>query len=748
MWLKWLPWKLAISRLAKAHGFLDPLPLLAHLRAFAQPSEVAEPIELLRAGVVMHARGLINSRVLQHNLDWVWPFWVESQFNPASDAFIPRAFSLTHINLTNRNWTAAGYPDIDALPLVDPRGLLTPHYDGWSLDAWIVPAEGSPLFPSRALDCECRQELDFADGLAVTTRISRDGLALENSVHVDEEGQCVQQLCANSAAPANLVVTLRPCNPEGIAFIHSVSLDATRTGWCTDGNLRVHFSEPPHTHHVSDYRRGDVAIHLKDLTDEQKGTCDVGMVTAAALFTIPPGQPLRLKVTVPLVAKKPAKAATGGWHEALQGATRLRVPEARLQFLWDAALRTLVLCSPDDAVPGTYTYKRFWFRDAAFMIYALLQAGLPERAERAVANFFPRQNRSGYFHSQDGEWDSNGEALWTMAQLCHFKGCPPPGQWTDAIRKGAQWITDKRVRNAAGSAHQGLLPAGFSAEHLGANDYYYWDDFWGVAGLDAAAWMMDQLHLRDDAAGMEAQAAGFREAIQRSLNLAYGRLGQRTMPAAPSRRMDAGAIGSIVAGYPLQLEAPDSPELLATVAFLLENCAFHGAFFQDMVHSGVNPYLTLHLAQVLMRAGDARHASLRDAVAALASPTGQWPEAVHPRTGGGCMGDGQHGWAAAEWISIMRHSFVREEGNTLVLGSGMDAGWLRQPEPFGIRNAPTHFGRVDLWFTPAANGWSVQWKGNWHRPPEAITLAIPGRARQALEQAEGVLELAPAGPRP
>jgi len=32
---------------------------------------VAEPIELLRAGVVFHARGLINARVIQHNLDWV-----------------------------------------------------------------------------------------------------------------------------------------------------------------------------------------------------------------------------------------------------------------------------------------------------------------------------------------------------------------------------------------------------------------------------------------------------------------------------------------------------------------------------------------------------------------------------------------------------------------------------------------------------------------------------------------------------
>ena len=47
------------------------------LRSFAQPSEVAEPIELLRAGALFHARGLVNTKAIQHNLDLVWPYWVE-----------------------------------------------------------------------------------------------------------------------------------------------------------------------------------------------------------------------------------------------------------------------------------------------------------------------------------------------------------------------------------------------------------------------------------------------------------------------------------------------------------------------------------------------------------------------------------------------------------------------------------------------------------------------------------------------
>lgn len=146
----WLPWKFLVRRAARKHGFLDPLAFMARLRQFAQPSEVSEPIELLRAGALFHARGLLNTRVIQHNLDWVWPYWIEQQFDPHSDAFLPRAFSMTHVNLTHRNWTAVGRPDCSELPIIDPRGLVTPLLDSWSLDAWVLPHQGPALFPSRA----------------------------------------------------------------------------------------------------------------------------------------------------------------------------------------------------------------------------------------------------------------------------------------------------------------------------------------------------------------------------------------------------------------------------------------------------------------------------------------------------------------------------------------------------------------------------------------------------------------------
>ncbi|MFP5344729.1 MAG: hypothetical protein ACLGGU_03675, partial [Gammaproteobacteria bacterium] len=666
-WLKWLPWRFFIRRVARAHGFLDPISLLSRLHRFAQPSEVGEPVELLRAGVVFHARGLINSRVIQHNLDWVWPYWIERQFDPGDDAFIPRAFSITHVNLTHRNWTAVGWPDCPELPIVDPRGLLTPRYDGWSLESWILTDDGRWLLPSRAPGCE--QRLDISGGVAVVTASRAPGLELESRASVELASGfpvCRMTLTALTDGAGWLALALRPCNPEGISFIHELALTPERTAWNIEGRRAVEFDAPAERHHVSDYRCGDVHIHLHDLKDQQRGACEIGMTTAAALFRLEAGKPRTLRVSVPL-PNQATRPPADSWEKSLSGHCQLRVPDAHVQFLYEAALRTLILHSPDDVYPGPYTYKRFWFRDAAFIIHGLLCAGLTERAGRALDRFPMRQTARGYFHSQEGEWDSNGEALWIMRRYCELTGRAPKREWRRAIVQGARWIVRKRLPEETDAPYAGLLPAGFSAEHLGPNDYYYWDDFWGIAGLHSAAALCKlagEDALREE---FTREAEKFRRSVERSLAGAAERLGRPAMPASPCRRLDAGAIGSLSAGYPAQLCAPDDPRLLDTVEFLLQNCMVQGGFFQDMIHSGINPYLPLHLAQVLLRAGDSRYLALMDAVARLASPTGQWPEAIHPRTGGGCMGDGQHVWAAAEWVLMIRNCFVREEEDRLIL---------------------------------------------------------------------------------
>lgn len=723
----WLPWKFLLRRAARAHGFLDPVALLARLQRFAQPSEVHEPLELLRAGVVFHARGLINARVIQHNLDWIWPYWIERQFDPSDAAFLPRAFSITHVNLTHRNWTALGVPSCPDLPIVDPRGLVTPFLDGWSLDAWVLGGDDEALYPSRAESSE--QRLDLDEGITAITDSRGDGLRLLGELNVAyRDGIPTLQVryTGYAAGGGFLVVALRPYNPEGISFIHQVALTEAHRGWLVEGRPVVHFGERIEQHSASDYRHGDVATRLAEQTNTVSVDCDVGLASAAALFALPVGVPRRIEVIVPLMEHAQEVGTAQSWSDALAGCARLEIPEAGHKFLYEAALRTLVLHTVNDVYPGPYTYKRFWFRDAAFIINALLAAGLSIRAERALACFPQRQNpATGYFHSQEGEWDSNGQALWSLLRYRDLTGCVLPESWLRSVRKGARWIVRKRLPDGRGEFHDGLLPAGFSAEHLGPNDYYYWDDFWAVAGLKAAATLCEDSTESAESAHFRAEAEALERAIAKCLQRDEQRLGRPAMPASPYRRLDPGAVGSLAVGYPLQACPVNDRRLLDTAEYLLEKCMVNGGFFQDMVHSGINAYLTLHIAQVLLRAGDARCVSLLDTVAALASSTGQWPEAIHPRTLGGCMGDGQHVWAAAEWIMMIRNSFIREEGERLVLASGLPRRWLDSGERLAFGPAPTRFGtvRVSVSLMEKGRGIVVSWDAQWRQRPEAIVVA-------------------------
>ncbi len=722
------PVRFLVTRLARAYGFLDPIAVLTRLRGFSQQSEVGEPIELLRAGMLFHARGLVNTKAIQNNLDWVWPYWVERQFNPNDPSFIPRAFSFSHINLTHRNWTAAGQPDVPYYPIVDPRGLVTPLFDGWSLDFWIVPTGASPVFPSKLARFE-QELLAEAGNMRVRSRIADPAFELVSETElIVEDGvpYCVVRI-SSSRLPAGMVaVALRPYNPEGISALHEVEMLPGGNGWRIEKRHEVVWDRAPLRQLFSTYHDGDVSLRLDEKMNFTSVHCPAGMATAAVLFSADSmlAQPLALRVPIydELHPKRRVHVPALTKNDTL---AKLTLPVPALQRLYDLALASVVLHAPEEVYPGPYTYKRFWFRDAVYILHALLTVGGVERTRRALGQFHPRQRHDGYFLSQEGEWDSNGEALWMYERFAALTGESLPEPWLDAVRKGARWITRKRLPRNTGRPEAGLLPAGFSAEHLGPNDFYYWDDFWAIGGLQAAAILWNDRDA-EFARACRQEMTEFMATVEGSIPAGPQRRYPGAIPASPYRRMDSGAIGSIVADYPLRLFPPGDERMRRTAEFLCTRCFQRGVFFQDMIHSGLNIYLTIQLAQVWLRAGEPERVwSLVQRIAELASPTGQWPEAIHPHTLGGCMGDGQHIWAAAEWLLLIRNLFIREEGDGLILGSGLAREWLAAGE-LALEPTLTPHGPVGVRFAADSTGVNVRLDAQWRRGAPPLEFRVPG----------------------
>ena len=747
MIFRWMPWKFLLQRAAHHYGFIDPVSFMARLRNFAQPSEVQEPIELLRAGVSFHARGLLNTKAIQNNLDWVWPYWVEKQFNPKDASFIPRAFSFTHVNLTHRNWTAVGHPQLPLYPIVDPRGLVTPLFDGWSIDLWLLSPTGERLLPSKLE--QVQQRLEHQANLVVETIAQTDTLKLQHKVSLEiKEGTPTLIVNATGTGPkgTKLVVALRPYNPEGIQFIEDIDYCDYQQRITVNQNAEIYLNPPPVDIHCADYHQGDVIHCLSNQARSTEAHCKVGMATAAALFDSSRSdnsQPVSLEI--PLARELQWETAdkpnlTTDWTSIKNETCQLEVPDNKIQGLYDTAVKTLILLSAKQTVPGPYTYFRFWFRDACLMLNALLTIGEQQRVRSQLLEFPRQQTFSGYFQSQAGEWDSNGQALWIFDRYEQLTNRVLGKTILKASRKAADWIKRKRLPEDNPSPHAGLLPPGFSAEHFGPNDYYYWDDFWSVAGLKSAARLCERAGELKPMQIYRDEAKQLMEAIERSLRLSQTYQHHGGLPASPYRRMDSGAIGSLVADYPLQLYPAHDNSVKVTADYLMDRCFFNGGFFQDMIHSGINAYLTLDIAQTLLRQGDIRYRDLIKTVAQLASATGHWPEAIHPITGGGCMGDGQHGWAAAEWVMMIRNLFVREEENQLIIGSGLFPEWLNSNKSLRCGPTLTSFGAVTVVIDDASTikgapaEKSISITGDWFSGTPPLTVAVPGFKVFATQQ--------------
>jgi hypothetical protein len=153
----------------------------------------------------------------------------------------------------------------------------------------------------------------------------------------------------------------------------------------------------------------------------------------------------------------------------------------------------------------------------------------------------------------------------------------------------------------------------------------------------------------------------------------------------------------------------------ATMNVISEKMFRQGLFYQPFVHSGLNVYLTLQVAQALLYDGDAEAfwQILMD-VSGRATSTFTYPEAIHPLTGGGCMGDGHHGWAAAEVVLAIRNAFASEmwgpppDPHTVRFLSGIPLAWFDQAQPFGLADMPLPEGRVDVMVQPQGNEATVE----------------------------------------
>lgn len=729
---------------------------IRHLSAFqrlGEHFEIQAPGEMLPIGARTVFRALRTRAASQLGTDWVWPHWLRRQIDPDSPAFVPRGHLPFLSNVTGRNWTMIGNLGSAREAVVDPRGLVSTWPDSWSLDWWIG-AEDRWHLPSESANV--RQSL-IGDSPVIETRMRVPGgdiihraYAVQATAADGGEELVIVEIENDSAVPVALALAVRPYNGEGLSVIERIGLHGTTV--TVDGRVAMLLPREPNEVAASTFHDGDSAAKVfagetsttfpDDLHD------DAGMAQAAFIFPLTHRTTFRVALPIDAaprtrlgararrrVQRAPrfpkaipsAEQVANGWRAQTDRGMRLVLPDERLQSAIDANRRYLLLFHDgEDITPGPRTYHRFWFRDAAYLLAALDRYGFHTEAAEVLATFPGRQRKDGFFFSQRLEWDANGAALWALGlhwDLTRDRALLEAS--VPAIAGGVQWIDRKRRSTRRDDpALRGLLPAGISAEHLGPHDFFYWDDFWALGGLRDGARMLRAAGEDEAADRAQAFLESMTADVRSSMAVTAERLGSAAVPAGPRRRLDAGVIGSLAAVWPLQLLPADDDAMQATLALIQDRFCIDDAFYQGISHTGLGTYLTLQVAFVELLAGDRRALDRLEWFLTQATPTWTWPEAIHPRVPGGCMGDGHHGWAAAELLSFVRTMLVHETTDGLALASMLPTSWYGQGVE--VHDAPTRVGTISFAIRWHGERPAILWELDAHDPDTPVVLTCPG----------------------
>jgi hypothetical protein len=697
----------------KAINYFKPMSIVG------KQTKAGLPKNLVSMNILNMIRGLFNQIVFASHSSWVWPFWVVQQYDSKSLGFIPRGFQLPAMNVANRNWTAIGKLGNTKEAIVDVRGLVTPRIYSWSVDVWVhyknklyAPSR-MKLVKQRVIKTIPMIETSFEAGnflisttVFVQTIQERDTIFHSTKItNFGEQGEDI-----------SLIISIRPYNPEGISLVNKCSYK--NNIFFVNGHLGVVLKDNPTRILMSNYENGDInaTISKKETSSIFDVKCNAGLVTAGAEYDLflNPNEEKEIECRIAMdknaVISKEAylfgkyedykQKTFKEWSEKVSQGIKIIIPDKRLEKAFEANISYLLLFHDGKSItPGPFNYHHFWFRDAAYLIQGLIKCGFSQEAKEVLSTYPSRQRFDGYFYSQLTEWDSNGQAIWIIAEYYKFtKDIAFLRKLIPSVYIGAKWIV-KKLKKEYKKKHpyKGLMPIGLSAEHFGANGVYYWDDYWSLKGLIDAKYLIDEVpEERFDASFIDKAIHNLKNDIDVSLEIAAAKEGKPCMPIGPERYIDSGAIGSLVALYPLYIFEPNDERLVNTVEMLRERCFTNNAFFHDINHSGHGTYLNAHIAQFYLSRRDNKALELIYWLLDKTSNTFTWPESIHPFTFGGVVGDGHHGWAAADFLIVVRNMMLLEEKEKLVFTPVVPKEWFYQNAHIAIQNAPTHFGIVNF----------------------------------------------------
>ena len=572
--------------------------------------------------------------------------------------------------------------------------------------------------------------------------------------------------CAKPTPDMRLVVTVRPSqvNPPWQAFRNLGGRSPIHAIECRDDGLTVEGREIsanpfPEASGASTFEENGISSILSGgvggMYPDKQVSDPSGLATGAMGWSFPPGEPV-IEVTLsvpyssggePFVETTRADALTQ-WQKTLDG-VRWQVPATAAPAI--AAFRTAaghILINRDGPAiqPGPRRYTRSWVRDCVIMGAALAKAGLPFALREFLTWYAQFQRADGFIPcvvDRDGvdwlvEHDSHGQFLWGVREV-YREGCDREflAEMLPHVRKAADFLISLRAerltdayRTGEHAAAFGLLPESASHEgYLAHHVHSYWDDFWGVRGLEAAADLSEIMDSGHDSNRWRTEAARFQTDLMASIAKVIADKVLDYIPGSVEwADFDPTATSNAIAMLDFADILPPGP-LDSMLATYLDG--FHRKHRGQMVWNNYTAY-EIRIIGAFVRLGKRDTANeLLEFFLSDRRPCAwnQWPEITwrDPRSPGH-LGDVPHTWIAAEYLLAVASMVAaeREATDSMVLASGMPWSWIADDNGFAVENLPTRYGLLDF-HIQAVSETTIQVNigGSITLPPGGLSIVPP-----------------------
>ncbi len=429
----------------------------------------------------------------------------------------------------------------------------------------------------------------------------------------------------------------------------------------------------------------------------------------------------------------------GFWEAILHRGMRLTVPEAkvtdvfRASLIYDLIARNKIGDNYIQTVNDLH-YHSFFLRDGSDIVHSYDVTGYPVIA-RQVLNFFADwQTPDGNFLSQPEQYDGWGETLWAYGQhyrITHDRAFAE--QVFPSIVKAVAWLKQAR---AADPMH--LMPASDVLDNEYIKGHITGYNFLALDGLHEAILMAQSLGKTQDAADFQREYDDYRATFLKRLDEVTATTGGYIPPALDGQK-GGQDWGNLLGTYPEHVLPPDDPRITATLK------TTQAKYQEGIMTYGdgryLHHYLTIKntLTEVIRGDQDQAVHELYGLLLHTSSTQAGFEYAIHPWGDRNFEGNlSPHGWFAAEYRTLLRNMFVREDGDNLHLLSVLSPDWIGAGKHISAENVPTDFGMVSLTLDqPSDSSATLHIDSSWVNAPKQIVVHLPWFMRVSSVLADG-----------